>query len=615
MQRKKWQKHSTPITKRMKLVLVQTRGQFEKAVSSLLDAKTIAVDTETDGYYVHQGNRLCGISMFAQFNTEALGTIDMAWYFPFRHQAGLTLLDHSENLPIEWLQELRPILEKEDIHFLLHNAKFDRNMLKAEGFQVTNNFSDTLTMAAMVDETAAHKLEKLVDKTFGWSTQALQKTIKELATKLGGYHKIPPKTMEPYACQDVKSTFYLYEHLNKEIYKQELDHLLDDERDFTDLLMDMEWRGIRVNVNMAKEASDEAKAVMRELENRIGFDPMKNNLVAVKLFHELGFMPKAITKNVSPEFPKGIPQLNKETLESYDHPVVKDIIAYRKLVKANSTWFEGFLEKADAQDRIHPVYNWRDDEKGNQKESYATKTTRLSTSNPNCQQFPRDPSAKVRQLIIPTDGYRLYSFDYSNIEFRLGAIYAEDEGFLRVFREDGDAHQLTADELGFTRFQGKTFNFSIIYLGGIPTIVKQLSISEDEARDVLDTWHGKHPGYRRVAGEAYKTANRRGYVRYWNGRRRHFPPGSDCGKAWNSLIQGGAAEIVKRTMLLFFRDKQKIPDDYYHLLAQIHDALVFELKEEIALELAEEVKDVMEWPGGADGPFDIPFPVEYKEGF
>jgi DNA polymerase I len=584
-------------------MLVQSRKNFEFARSVLLDAEVISFDTETTGLEPYRGDRICGLSVWC----HPTG-MDMQFgaYFPFRHSRGDSLFDQSENIPIEWLNELRSSLEDKERTFLAHNAKFDIEMLQQEGINIQGKVYCTLIMSYMVDENNPHKLEYLVDKYFGLDTKTLALAVRNKAKRKGGWDKIPPKEIYDYAINDVKGAWKLFPILKEKLIEEKMWHLWEDEEDFMRLLMGMEEYGVLVELDYAKKRAEETRARMRVVEGEIGFDPNERNL-AKKLFIELGFAPQRLTLDTTKEFPHGVPSVDRETLQTIEHPIARLAIEYRTLVKANSTWFEGFQQKVDANGRLHPSWNQTkrpDDNRAGVE--FGTRTTRLSCSNPNLQQLPRrSDSRQVRRLLTAPPGYKLWEFDYNQIELRLGAVYANEQSMLLAFKEGHDVHQLTAQRIGKDRYQGKTYNFAVIYGAGANRIADSLHIPYDEALDGLKRFHSEFPAFQVVSKRATHAAKHNGFVKMWTGRRRHFTDEKDYHKAFNSLIQGGAAEIVKNTMLSFYRE----PIYEIKLVAQVHDSLIFEIPEQDEQAIVSWIRNIMEWPKDY---FPIPFPVDAK---
>lgn len=597
-------------------MLVQSREQFDTVVDCLSLAKRVAVDTETNGLKVHQGHRLCGVSVHFHLKENYV----LSAYFPFRHALGDTLFNVSENLPLEWLGRLGAVLGRDDLFTIWHNAKFDFGMLKADGIEIKGPYFCTMVGSTLIDENAKHDLGSCEELYLGTTTKrdTSERHLKPYLKGKKDYSRVPPADMEIYANNDTRLTYEIYPHTAEALAAQELSKLWPTDSDFLRCLFGMEWEGIFIDRELASQQSAAAEARMRTLEDEMGFDPQKRAILADKLFaappEGLGLLaPSAVTSDTSSRFPQGLPVMDEATLAPYDHPLIHKVLEYRSLVKANSTWFRGFLQAAGETDRIHPIYNT-----GGDRDKYGARTGRLTCSKPNIQQLPRDPSQKVRTLLIPPpdgylgqDGWLLIEFDYNQIEYRLAGVYADEPAILNAYRAGSDMHQLTADQLGIPRnsptggLDGKKVNFTILYGGGPQRIADTCNLSLAEGKKIYAEFWAKYPNLSKLVKRCERAAKDKGHVRLWDGHRRHFRHEWECHKAFNSLIQGGAARIVQRTMLKFYA----ITDKQYLMIYQIHDALGFYIPQPIWTETELEIRTVMEWPGSE---FGIDFPVEWK---
>lgn len=606
-------------------MLIQTREQFVAARTALLQANYIAVDTETTGLRFHMGDEIIGIATCCTLPSDE--KYRLLCYFPFRHKPKqMDLFTVSENLPIEWLAELGPVFTRTDVELEFHNFKFDAKMLRKEGITITENTKvwDTMVMSHMVNENGVHSLKGLSAERWGDEVRIEERKVKALVKKKGGYDKVSAREMEEYGCQDVNLTRDLKDELLDELEEQGLTPLwTSQEEEFLHCLLEMEWEGVLIDREMADEQSEAARRRMRELEDEMGFDPGKKDVLAHKLFaarpEGLGLVPGALNNTTSQEFPAGIPVMDADFLSRHlDEPLVRNVLEYRGLVKANSTWWKGFPEKADPQGRIHPEYSTAAG-----KEKFGTVTSRLTSHWPNIQQMPRDPRTPVKRLLMPPPGYRMYEFDYSQIELREAACYAKDELYLDAFQSGEDPHQVTADAIGVERQPAKHASYCILYGGAADTLkatLERLTFQEtgqfseyplDRAEEILNLYYSVHPNLKIIAKQAEQTARKRGYVRLWTGRRRHFDPKEPWThrKAFNSILQGGAAEILKHTMLKFHRlRKERL--QHYRMVIQVHDSIWFEVNNHFRDEWIKEIQHVMEWPGR--GAFPIPFPVDMK---
>lgn len=603
------------------MILVQTREQFDAALNMLRKASIIAVDTETDGLHVHQGNRLIGFSTHCVLPDDAQYAIN--FYFPFRHKyegKQINLFTLSENLPVEWLPEFSSVLNRTDVQLIFHHLKFDAQVFRADGLWVKPNIDlteDTMVKAQMVDENTSHRLEDVGAHYLGEHVRKTQRDMKKLVAKVGGYHKTTPQQMAPYACQDAQLTHDINPYLDKGLTDQGIDHLVRREMKFQMVMMEMEWDGIELDQELARELSRKSRMRMRELEDELEFDPQSIHKLSHKLFGSLEtgglHLPyEERTLNKNKEFPYGIPKMNEATLVTLRNPIADLVLEYRGLAKANSTWYNGWLKRMGPDGRIHPTYNVSE-----KKEKLGTVTSRLSSF---IQQMPRDPDAMVKQLLRPPVGYLMVEFDYSQIEYRLAACYANDEDLIEQFKNGIDTHQVLADELGIDRQSAKQVAYTVLYEGQGKALAfnleKQIwqnqkrivNISEKDGQKIVDAYYSVHPKIKQVSNLAKYNATRHGWVQLWNGRRRHFYSNQPWThrKAFNSILQGGAAQIIVESMLQFYDMRELQP---FNMRIQVHDSLWFEVPKNGFDDHTMLITKTMEWPSDK---FPVPFPVEYK---
>lgn len=612
-------------------MLVQTREQFDSTLDVLRATSRAAFDTETNGLHTYKGHRLCGVAAYVELQHP----YTIGFYYPFRHAEGENLFNVSQNLPIEWLSELGEVLARPDLTTIWHDYKFDAKILRADGIEIGGTVYCTKVMSVLVDENKKHSLGAVEERYLGTSSKGDTAT-KHLKPYLKGkkdYSKVPPADMEYYAVNDVRLTQQIWYPLMEDLKLSGQLALWPDSADFLRQLFEMEWTGIPVDQELTRKLSADTEARMRQLEDAMGFDPQKRAVLAHKLFSPapdgLGLpIPKRVTSDTSPQFPQGLPGMDSEELLALIDPdpsgeeaqrandLVSNVLEYRGLVKANSTWYKGFLQHSDAEGRIHPNYNTVGD-----RDKYGTLTSRLTCSLPNIQQLPRDPRRAVYKQLVPDSHSfgglvcnrprcRLYVADYSQIEYRLGSVYADETDVLEMYLKGGDVHQVIADKLGIPRndpggkLDGKKVNFTCYYGAGVDKIAALLKVDGNTALQVHREYWAALPKTRKFTYQCTRVAKERGYIKLWNGRRRHFEYEHEHHKAFNSLIQGGAAQIMERTMVQFYR--RKAP---YRVAFQIHDALGFMIPDDFREKWIEEITEIMEWP---TKEFPIPFPVEFK---
>jgi len=586
-------------------MLIQTREQFIEAKTTLLDSEITAVDTETAGFDGH----IIGISTHCEIRGR--DGYEVSFYFPFRHEHDQNLFKNVQNLPIEWLKELKSIFGRKDARWIFHNFKFDLQKFWREDIDFPGEVSDTMLMSWMIDENTPNDLKGLGERFVSDDAKFEQDHIKTLSKTLGSWEAVPPDVMGMYAEKDALLTYRLYHLFVPMLQKQEMLQLLPTEMRFCRLLARMEYRGVRIDQQRAKQLAYETDAWLQSTRDSLGFDPAKKKELAHRLYgappvgrglKPLGLtkskLASAITLSDGSEIFK-IPVMDKAALEKYDDPLVATVLEYRSKQKALSTWFLGFLSKADESGRLHTTFK-----------QHGTVTTRLSSSNPNVQQIPRTTAeeqesgiskALVKTLFLPEDGCELWEFDYNQCEYRLAGCYAKEEAIIEGYAEGKDFHQLTADLLGINRQDAKTVNFAVLYGAGPRKLAEQLGVSEADGFRVLSEFREAYPRLTEVSKAAEKAA-RRGWVRYWDGRKRHFQYSSEYHKAFNSVIQGGAARLMIQTML-------RLEEAGYLPHLQVHDSLWFSIPVDDLERQQKEIKTIMEWPSEQ---FPIEFPVDAK---
>jgi DNA polymerase I len=613
------------------VILVQTEEQFNAALDLLKQASHIAFDTETWGKrgtpvkHPAQGNRLIGLSAHCVLPMQGMtDRYEIGFYFPFRHEHDdkvLNLFTVSENLDVELLSKMAEVLNRDDLRQTYHHMKFDLQMMRADNLILSpkpGQVTCTMAKAQLVDENMSHKLEEVAALCFpDEDVKSEEEKIKTIIKKQGGYHKTTPQQMAPYACQDAKSAFRIEPFLDHSLEQQGLTHLVQREMEFQICLMEMEWEGILLDADLARALSRKAQRRMHEIEDELGFDPSSKFEVARVLFGPpnagglmLPYEERTIPTNSI--FPQGVPATGQKILAQLRHPIAERALEYRGIQKADSTWYRGWLDRMGTDGRIHPTYNVSE-----KKEKFGTVTSRLSSF---IQQIPRNPKAMVKLLLMPGPGMIMVEFDYNQIEYRLGVCYAEDKDLIEQFRSGADVHQEFADAIGVDRQTAKPTTYCILFGGQGPAVARSLElqawinerrvihIEDSYGQALVNEYYNLHPKMRQIAYAAKKHAETYGYVQLWNGRRRHFHGQWKFAarKAFNSILQGGAAQIVTESMLGFHNMRASVP---YRMRFQVHDSLGMEMPEANMDAYCHEIQTMMEWPSKR---FAVPFPVDMK---
>lgn len=596
----------------------------------LLDADIIVCDTETTKTSVWTDRYMIGVGFYCGIKGREPHTI--GFYLPFRHDHDPALFDSVSNLPIEWIRELAPVLEREDVAWIFHNAAFDLNILQNEKLEVPGEIRDTQVIAHLLDENHfSYELDSLARIYLG--ERKLNPSLKILEKNLDGWDKIPPDAMGRYCEVDCELTYDLHNYLwPKLVEDEELYQLWTDDlgsRTYVKTLASTMRPGVVLDVKEAERLSHESLERMHVIRQSLGFDPAKASQIAHTLHGSLesgglGITPvtlskykPALGKRGTAEFPNGLPSTDSDHLEYYAlknpaaRSIVEQVLEFRRLQKAESTWYTGFRALVGPDRRLHPGLK-----------QHGTVTGRLSSSKPNMQQIPRNvEKTPVKKLFLAPAGYELWEFDYSQLELRLATVYAGQENMKDAYREGADVHHITAEGLGLfsqsnldydtARYVGKTSNFLLIYLGSGERLQAtlwtegRLLLPISDCEEWKENFHSLYPNFSATARQATYAATTKGFVRMWNGRRRRFPDRSGAGSAFNSLIQGGAGQIVMTSMNMIAAEKfEKI-----QMVNQVHDSIWFYIKKSVSEPARERIAELMEWP---TKEFGIPFPVEGK---
>jgi DNA polymerase-1 len=334
---------------------------------------------------------------------------------------------------------------------------------------------------------------------------------------------------------------------------------------------------------------------MVELEDQLGGKPSSSKWLTKTLIEDLGLEPeykirpngeKTITFDKAAMKDWYQPQLERVSAES---DLAKKILEYRGWQKSVSGYYLPYQRFVESDGRLRAEYK-----------PHGTVTGRFSCADPNLQQIPKETdkpwNGAVKSCLIAEDGYKLWELDYSQLEFRLAASAAKEEGLLEIFADaDRDVFTEMAAELGMDRNSTKTLNYTIQYGGGVKRIKAVFGVSKTEAKNIIDNYYATYPNLKKASQMFDGMAKRNGYVDIWSGRRRHFRyPKEESYKAFNSYIQGGASDIVKKVMVDI--DKSGLNNEENRLLLQVHDSLVFEIKEGKEDEYLPQIAELMTAP-------------------
>jgi len=453
-------------------------------------------------------------------------------------------------------------------------------------------------------------------------------SITSLIGKKGAGQKtmrdIEVNDVKEYAAEDADITMQLKNHLEPLLIKENLYELFNNlEAPLLKVLADMEYEGIRVNVDFLNTYSIQLKEEIKLLEHKIyelagaSFNIASPKQVGEILFDKLK-IPYKWRKTKSGQY-----ATDEEKLAELDgqHAIISEILNHRGLSKLKSTYVDALPNMVNPNTkRIHSSFN-----------QALTATGRLSSNNPNLQNIPirTEEGAKVREAFIPRDeNHVLVAADYSQIELRIIAEISGDEGMLEAFQKGQDIHRATAAKVfGIPyeevskeqRYRAKTVNFSIIYGAGSTNLSKQLGISRNESKALIDAYFLQYHGLKSYMEKTVDMARKKGYVMTLMGRKRilrDIHSNSSLEKsnaermAINTPIQGSAADLIKMAMLSIHKEL-KNGNWGARMILQVHDELVFDVPKAEVEKLSVLIRDKM---CHAMPSLKVPIEVEVKSG-
>jgi len=501
----------------------------------------------------------------------ALKTDHNSWYIPVNHKPYLDQQPDNFIVPEDLFTGYEgPIIA--------HNMKFDYIVLKRHGIELpVGNLWCTMMLSVYINENhiVGHDLDAVMTRFLG----VRKKTVEAAALKKFGWVNAPVHYMAQYAEQDCSPLPELYDALLDKSQLQHIQFWEQFDRPFMLLLAEIEMNGILIDRELCAELQQQCQARLQEIRKQLGFDPAKPSQLHPKLFSD---PPLGLGLRASSFTPTGKPQVSLEWLQGVGHPTTALVYEYRKISKQLSSYFSSYLDLTTRENpRLHPTFK-----------QHGTETGRLSCENPNLQQIPREEykDASVKRLFLPEPGKELWEIDYRTIEYRLQAVYAESRQLLDLFENEGDFHQLVADDVSrkagipITRQRAKTINYLMSFGGGPRVLQAQLGTSFSVAKEIHEAYKAAYPEIFEKAWEAQQVAEADMQIDMWSGRTRHFVYPGEAHKAFNAVIQGGSFEIVKRSMLLLHAAGFSISN-------QVHDSVWLNVDNEKEVT---EAQDIME---------------------
>ena len=598
---------------------IKTADQLQTWVHKIYETGYVAIDTETTSLNDMLAE-LVGISLATE--------IGSACYIPIGHKEGQDddLFDNFQlvegQLDLEYVLDcLRPVLTDDSILKIGQNIKYDAKVLSRYGIEITT-FDDTMLLSyAMHGGLHNHGMDALSERYLDHSPISI-KTLIGSGKSAITFDKVKIEDAVTYAAEDADITLRLWKIFKQKLHLSKVTKVYESlERPLVSVLAQMEKNGVKVDRETLSRMSNAFAQKMAGLEAEIyelageTFNVGSPKQLGEIMFDKLGYEGGKKGKNGA--YATGADIL-EELATSYDFP--KRVLDWRQLSKLKSTYTDAL------QDHINP-------DTGRVHTSYSIAgavTGRLSSTEPNLQNIPvrTEDGRRIREAFVAESGNILVSLDYSQIELRILAHIAKIDALKQAFHDGLDIHAMTASEMFDVpldqmtpeiRRQAKAINFGVIYgISGFG-LARNLRIPRAEAQGFIDRYFDRFPGIKEYMDETIKFSKENNYVKTLFGRVIHTPeinakgPMAGFAKraAINAPIQGTAADIIRRAMI---RVPDAIKDLPAKMLLQVHDELLFEVKEEFSQDLVDKVQSIMETASLPFLKMDIPLSVDAGHG-
>lgn len=590
---------------------ILTEESFNSWLEKLKSAPVIAFDTETDSLDYMVAN-LVGLS-FAIEEGEAA-------YVPVAHD----YIGAPEQLDRQWvLEQLKSLLEDDAIAKVGQNLKYDASVLARYDIELKGIKFDTMLASYVYNSVGGkHDMDSLALRFLQHSCISFEQIAGKGKAQLT-FNQIDLEQASPYAAEDADVTFRLHQRLNAELEKNEaLNRIYQDiEVPLVPVLSRIERTGVLIDDMLLGAQSQEIAARLGELEQKaFEIAGQEFNLSSPKQLQTIFFEKMGLP--VIKKTPSGAPSTNEEVLQelALDYPLPKLILEYRGLAKLKSTYTDKLPKMINPETgRVHTSYH-----------QAVTATGRLSSTDPNLQNIPirNEEGRRIRQAFIAPHGWKILAVDYSQIELRIMAHLSGDKALLDAFKNGKDIHAATAAEIigvdidqvtSEQRRRAKAINFGLIYGMSAFGLSKQLGIPRGEAQQYMDTYFERYPGVMQYMEDTRSLAAEKGYVETIFGRRLHLPEIKSRNgmrrkaaerAAINAPMQGTAADIIKKAMLLVDEWVQAEGEGKVKLLMQVHDELVFEVESSSLSEIESKIQKLME----SAAELDVPLVAEAGHG-
>lgn len=511
---------------------------IKKMIDDLKCCPFIALDTETTGLHFRD----------KPFSIQ-LKTLGHALYINLNPLSG-AMLDSPFMM--------KPLLDL-DITWFMHNATFDLNMLKKIGINIIGKIHCTQSMARLIHNNHFPPKYDLTSVAVRYGLEAKDDEVNKYIRKHRcKYEEVPHEIMVKYGMKDVGLTWEVGRRQIDDIKK---DGLYYNEQKFTKVCEELEWRGVPIDLDYCQEAlayhTEKRDRALEEYRKETGRELVDSSKELVQI----------IPVKYANKTKKGNPSYDKDALADCPLPIAKTIETIREQNNLIKNFYDSILRN-QVDGVVHPYIK-----------RASTITARLSYSEPNLQNFPKDDDYKnkkylVRKAVVPPKGYELVAIDFDQQEFRVLLDYAGEKKVIDQINNGEDVHQATANMVGVDRKTAKGVGFGLLYGLGVENLSKTLGKSTHETMDLKSRFFFRLPKVKRLVDQIKQVATSRGYIKNWAGRKYHLDDPRFSYRMVNYLIQGGCADIMRYALV---KCHENSTPDLYPLIS-VHDEIVFAKK-------------------------------------
>lgn len=563
----------------------QVASRYDGILDFMASQPLLTIDTESG-----ETRGLMGVS------TAWDGLLTTGFYLGWNHD--------DRNLTESQRTRLAAILSDESKTLVFHNAAYDLKVLERNGLvkRGRRNFYDTMLMVHWINENLTNYSLDRQSQAYGGKPKNRSSAM-QYQIDTYGWDGVTFDMNDKYSANDAWITHELFRKILPEFQAQGFDGpLWEVEQKYVWVIANMIERGIKIDLEYCLREMFKGQHIMGQMRAELMINPGSPIGLEKLLIDELGLPVMKRTPGGKPSFDKEAMALYDEMLEQVEDDRAKKVLRYRGWQKTVSSNYKAYIDLRDGDNVLHPGYK-----------IHGTETGRASCEKPNLQQIPKSSdkewNGNLKRAFIPRDGFGLWEVDYSQLEFRLTCAYAEQEDLIEIFNDESrDIFTEMATAMDWLRQNVKTLVYLILFGGGANRAKVAFRLDTiEEGRALVEEFHARYPKIRAISRKAQNLATSRGYVQYWTGRRRHFPKGSKYYRAFNSIIQGGEAEIVKRAMIKL---DEEVCDESCRMVLQVHDSVVFEIAEGKESVYLPRIKKAME---AVDFNFGVKFKVDVKK--